>query len=440
MGCSQASNAEASPPTRDPHDASQQPRASSPPRDVQQQPEDAHFAPAAEQDREQESGEVPLELTAVQLAAASHALEASEKLMKAASAAEASDSISESVSDSPFASEELWVQYGGEAVEGLLDDCALVDVHYLIQLADGGGIVPRCQELPEVARITRANVWRLRQAATRYFLPVLALSYCWLDATHPDALGETLALIKPVLMAIYDEVRCNAGQHATVGVMWDFISLPQRPRSEAEEERFSCGLRRINEWYRHPYITVLAVTNALPTGKPYTNTRLFSERGWCYFELHISSLTKHDKCLWDMNKLSHGAGFSSMRRDMKAKRPPPMSPDEFAEEMRKAVASGKLAFTAHADAEFVIEQYHKGFIAAFEEYTRVQKNGAWIHMTALGWGSEDGQVLARALSYAEDHCSFPETLNLVLKNNSFDGRALVSLKRAARKCFNLVGI
>jgi len=327
---------------------------------------------------------------------------------------------------------ERWVQYGGEAVEELLDDCTLIDAQYLVKLADEGGILPRWQELPDVARITRANVWRLRCAAGTYFLPVMVLSYCWLDATHPDVLGETLRLVKPVLKAMVGQVVESAGKHATVGVMWDFVSLPQRPRTNTEDERFGRGLRRINEWYRHPYLYVLALTQALPTGKEYTNTRLYSERGWCFFELSVSSLAKDDKGLLDFSKFNGDCtSFDALAWDMKARRPPPMSPDDFATQMREGIASGRLAFTAKADAEFVIDQYRKGFIAAYEGHTRIQKNGPWIHMTNIGWGPDEGHTIARAIAYAEEHCSPPQQLYLNLDNNNFDSDAVAAIKEAA---------
>mmetsp|Transcript_150709 Transcript_150709/g.365979 ORF Transcript_150709/g.365979 Transcript_150709/m.365979 type:complete len:398 (-) Transcript_150709:20-1213(-) len=372
--------------------------------------------------------ETPFGHTAEQVAAARRAADAQRASVQEAEAASATSTLNSE-----------WVQYGGETVEELIEDCTLIDAQYIVKLADEGGILPRWQELPDAARITRANVWRLGCAATTYFLPVMVLSYCWLDADHPDALGETLLRVKPVLKAMIEKVIELGGRHATVGVMWDFVSLPQRPRTQTEEERFSRGLKHINEWYRHPYSFVLAVTNALPTGKQYTNTRLYSERGWCYFELRISSLTKYGSCLLDFSKFDEGAhdNFDGMTIGMNSKRQAPMSPDEFAAEMRKDIASGRLAFTAKADAEFVINQYHKGFIAAYEGHTSIQKNGAFIHMTNLGWGSDEGYTLAQAISYIEEHCSPPEQLKLNLDGNDFGSDAMAAINEAARKHFKI---
>ena len=74
-----------------------------------------------------------------------------------------------------------WVHFGGESLEPLLEHTTLVDARYLVALAEAGGIVPRWQDLPECAKITPANVWRLRVCADGHMLPVCVLSYPWLD-------------------------------------------------------------------------------------------------------------------------------------------------------------------------------------------------------------------------------------------------------------------
>ena len=88
------------------------------------------------------------------------------------------------------------------------------------------------------------------------------------------------------------------GEHSTVGIMWDWLSLPQPPRSDEEDAVFSRGLRKMNAWYMHPFTHVLLLSCPLPTGAAYTNTKAFDARGWCYFEACASSLVKHDSCLW----------------------------------------------------------------------------------------------------------------------------------------------
>ena len=52
--------------------------------------------------------------------------------------------------------------------------------------------MPRWQELPQEAVIGPHNAWRLRCWGRQFSLPVLVLSYPWLDAVHPDREGEQL--------------------------------------------------------------------------------------------------------------------------------------------------------------------------------------------------------------------------------------------------------
>jgi hypothetical protein len=42
---------------------------------------------------------------------------------------------------------------------------------------------------------------------------------------HPDEFGETLRLILPILIACKKKAMLYA-KHATVGVLWDFMSVP----------------------------------------------------------------------------------------------------------------------------------------------------------------------------------------------------------------------
>ena len=80
-----------------------------------------------------------------------------------------------------------------------------------------------------------------------------------------------------MLKELADEV----SPHATVGVLQDYASLPQRPyRNQKEKPRFTLGLTSIDRWYAHPYTYVLRVTNELPRGAAYTNTRPYNNRGW----------------------------------------------------------------------------------------------------------------------------------------------------------------
>eukprot|EP00964_Phaeocystis_antarctica_P065557 scaffold39567_cov56-Phaeocystis_antarctica.AAC.1 len=80
---------------------------------------------------------------------------------------------------------EAWALYGGGAIEPLVDHTPLIDLEYLVALAEGGGVMP-CgrQNVPPAALITARNLWRLKlwgKATNKYTLGVLVLSYPWLD-------------------------------------------------------------------------------------------------------------------------------------------------------------------------------------------------------------------------------------------------------------------
>ena len=303
-----------------------------------------------------------------------------------------------------------WSTLGGEWLEPLLGHTTLIDARYFLALADAGGIVPRWQQLPEAARITPANVWRLKPAVFSGQLPVLVLSYPWLDKGHPDRMGETLRRVAPVLRAWLAYVTARSSEHCTIGVLWDYTSLPQRPYDDdGQQARFKRGLTSIDKWYSHPNTVTLRVTNALPTGAVYTNVRPYERRGWCFFETHISAIGKDCRCLLDLNEIwMWELDWRGMWEQMVSSRRPFVSPDDFAAEMSAGVASGALAFTAGADEAFVIGKYRTGFLDAFTQHTTRQQNGGVMFFDNLGWGDAEAAVLVRAIAYAVRHCEFEE--------------------------------
>ena len=338
-----------------------------------------------------------------------------------------------------------WSRYGGAWLEPLLEHTTLIDARYFLALADAGGIVPRWQELPEAARITPANVWRLKAAADHLQLSVLVLSYPWLDKDHPDRMGETLRRVAPVLRAWLAFVTKYCSEHGTIGVLWDYTSLPQRPYDDdGQQARFKRGLTSIDKWYSHPYTVTLPVTNALPTGAVYTNTRPYERRGWCFFETHISAIAKSSPCLLDLNGLKDAEqDWWGMWEQMRSSRRPFVSPDDFAAEMSAGVASGALAFTAGADEAFVIGKYRTGFLDAFTQHTTRQQDGGCMFFAGLGWGDAEAAVLVRAIAYAVRHCEFEEGAKRVELNllfNKFGEEAKAAIRGACGGKIELAGI
>jgi hypothetical protein len=263
------------------------------------------------------------------------------------------------------------------------------------------------------------------------------LSYPWLDWFHPDRLGAQLRRLLPFLKAMLAEAKRDS-PHCTVGVMIDFLCLPQKPfATEEDGARFGVSLKAINAWYFHPRTYTLLVTNPPPEGADYSNTRLHRDRGWCFFEQAASMVVKDDNCLLDFGAYEGATEFGDFTAEpgtclgqMKAGRKPPIAPDAFGERMRARVASDELTFTANADMEFVIGQYEAGFVAAIN---RVAADPNWgtrsLNFLELGWGDAEAAELRLALQYAAAKCAFPEgAVDVSVKmGNSISEEALATL-------------
>ena len=76
-----------------------------------------------------------------------------------------------------------------------------------------------------------------------------------------------------------------------------------------------------------------------------------------------------------------------------------------------------LAFTAHADMEFVIDQYKIAFVHAFETF-----RGAYVSYTNLEWTDEQAPQLIEAFEYVKAHCKLNGTLKVELIGNQFSER------------------
>ena len=337
-------------------------------------------------------------------------------------------------------------------MEAMLAKVPLIDAHYLLLLAKLGGVLPRGQDIPASALITPASAWRLRLWGSQYSLPVLVLSYPWLDKDHPDRHGGLLRRLAPVLEAMLAECRRGvekgggrlaslAPTTATVGVMLDFCSLPQWPRTEAEQVRFEEGLHSMHLWYSHPFTHVLLVTTPLPDdpagAAAYTNRRSYEERGWCFFEMQISSLVKNADVLWDLRYFdgkSHS--YDAMRAQLRAGRQPPLSPPALEQDMRARVSAGSLSFSYAADIEPVIEMYRRGFVQAFVGYRQLRSippgAGTSVFYGNLGWGADEAALLADAIRFIGEHCEMADgAVELTFSGNHFPPESRKLLMAAA---------
>ena len=153
----------------------------------------------------------------------------------------------------------------------------LVDARFLVKwFKDGKGPIKRRQDMPEEAFLPESCL-------TNDDIQVIAISYCWCTSKHPDPkcfhLEKAVRLLEVFLEGRYNEqgLESEAGSEeydhslhslhragyvfgpatssTPVGVFWDFMSLPQEPRSEQEEALFKGALNFIAAWYGHQRVT-----------------------------------------------------------------------------------------------------------------------------------------------------------------------------------------
>ena len=311
---------------------------------------------------------------------------------------------------------EAWTLYGGGTIESLLEHTPLVDLEYVVALAEGGGVMP-CgrQHVPPAALITTRNVWRLKLWNKRQMkssLGILVLSYPWLNWFHPDQRGAQLRRLLPFLKAMLASAKRDSPL-CTVGLMVDFLCLPQKPfATEEDGARLGVSLEAFHSWYFHKFTYTLLLTNAPPEGSFYSNPRLHRDRGWCFFEQAASMVAKNSSCLLDFGAYAGATEFGDSRNDglktcigqMKVARTPPIAPGAFGTQMRARVGLGELKFTSDADMELLIGQYEAGFLAAIN---RVASGNCVLLFEGLRWGDAEVAVLLLALRYAAAKCAFP---------------------------------
>ncbi|EOD20102.1 hypothetical protein EMIHUDRAFT_355350, partial [Emiliania huxleyi CCMP1516] len=85
---------------------------------------------------------------------------------------------------------------------------------------------------------------------------VAGLTYGWASPDHPDVTGEYLANVRRFL-------RHPLGEHVTA-LFWDFSSLPQKPRTAAEDEFFYQALKVMGDVYASLFGTIVIRHRSVP--------------------------------------------------------------------------------------------------------------------------------------------------------------------------------
>ena len=320
--------------------------------------------------------------------------------------------------------EDCGISYGGPEIEPLLAHTTLINVDWLVDFADRKvmpereGVVPAWQQLPSEAIV---SLTQLRQSTHGVGLPVAVLSYGWAAKHHPDPTGEQLRRMLPALRSMKN-FKGTLGV-PTWGLVWDFMSLPQRgyttkydadheDRTDYQLKRFGKGLKHINVWYGHAYVTTLVCDWPMPAGAQ--NPHPIDVRGWCVFERHLSSIVKDGNCYLQLSLLP--ADAESMRwinvvQACKGARRPPLAADAFERLMRDNLESGAFKFTNGKDATNVcIPQYAEAF-------TRLLGTSKLLGYAMLGWGAAEGEQLAAAFACAQRMGTAVAAERLVLFGN-----------------------
>jgi len=310
------------------------------------------------------------------------------------------------------------------ALKRALADTVLVDAAWLAQLADAGDILPRCQDLPEGARVTLEE---MEQWTHEFTVGVLVISYPWLDADHPDKDGLQLRAISHVLKLFDQWAKVRYGAGCKVGVFLDYVSMPQRSRGSAEDDRtpeekaiFDRSLKAMNRWYGHPKTHVLLVDTDLPAGA-HTNMQPYKGRGWCVMECNASGLVKDNLALISLKGLTgEETSLDEVQKNGKAARAPPVAPAPFASTLEAGVNSGATTFTKSGDVPIVAKIYGWAFAAEM---------GAVVALYYLDLGWDDAQVLTlcEALRAAHAGGGLRRLETLILSGNQMGDGAAAAL-------------
>ena len=142
-----------------------------------------------------------------------------------------------------------WDYFRGDLIEDVMKHTPLIDIEYIVTLIEAGGVMPcGLQNVPKEAVITVGdNLWRLKcwnNMERKFALGVLVFSYPWLDFYHPDRNGAQLSRILPFLKSMMNECKKDS-KYGTIGVMIDFLCLPQKPFSHPSQKDQVCDLLRV---------------------------------------------------------------------------------------------------------------------------------------------------------------------------------------------------
>ena len=184
----------------------------------------------------------------------------------------------------------------------------LVRASYLVAVAKESAVVPRRQELPDLAfmpvpalRALHANASKmLTSPCFDGLVPIVAVSACWVRTEHADPTGEQLKAIAAVLEVECTKYRAPAPDgrpgFSDVGVFWDWLSLDQPEpktgkRTPMEHARFESARQDMDLWYGHQGTVVLLLSRMPASAPKARRMRPYEKSGWCAFERAAAALS-----------------------------------------------------------------------------------------------------------------------------------------------------
>ena len=280
-----------------------------------------------------------------------------------------------------------------------------------------------------------AEVGTVTQDYKMSYPGVLVLSYCWESPEHPDPRGTLLEKLAPIL-EWYASERAHVGLNPDFCVFVDFWSLYQGDeRTEAELAAFRRALHRMDEWYGHVGTVTLCMT-ALPAD--WKVARTYDSRGWCFFEVMVSSLgkkathclnaggfdlcfhgdlaSKSDKELAAQGKGDVHALQGILKKMVQGFRRAPATPEVFGQLLCKT------EFTKETDRPVVQELYTR--VA-----TAILGSVESMSYSAITWGTDDFGRLSRVLGM----CGRLKTLELIAVGMTAKGAEVIAAGIATNK-------
>ena len=159
------------------------------------------------------------------------------------------------------------------------DSTALLRAEWLIKLAEDEEEQEKLGhrgELPEEA-FYEGPVWQYLDFSGKFHgVVVVALSYMWATADHPDPTGEQLRDVAKFLKWLQTTTDY---ENCTIVVFWDWASLyqdkPHGSRAARKTALFKLGLMNVNLWYCHIW-TITLMNQKKPEGRVFG----YTESGW----------------------------------------------------------------------------------------------------------------------------------------------------------------